>query len=95
MWSALAKAERRAQAGGALRAGSAKVPLLRVNQNGNVQVEVRLRNLSALGTLRSKAVSIDAVNAEKRLVVASLPSEKIMEVAGLAAVKSIQPVLPG
>ena len=83
------------QAGRALQTGSVKVPLLRIDQNGNVQVEVRLRNLSALGTLRSKAVSIDAVNAEKRLVVASLPFEEIMGVAGLAAVKSIQPVLPG
>ena len=47
------------------------------------------------GALREKAASIDAVNAERRLAVVSLPFEKIMEVAGLAAVKSIQPVLPG
>ena len=86
------------RAGGALGTGPAASkpmpPLLQVDERGNVLVEIRIQDGAAVGALRALGAAVQATDIDAGLIVASVPFEKIMEVAEVTSVKGIQPVTP-
>ena len=92
----------RAGQGGPGRAGSAlrtpglpapMLPGLQVDERGNVQVEIQVRDVSDAGALRGRGIAVEAVDAERGVVVASVSPGQLMDVAELAFVEQIMPII--
>ena len=84
------------RAGGALRSQglpASTVPALRLDDQGRVQVEIYLEDASDVGALRGKGIAIEAVDAERGVAVASVAPDQLMDVAELAFVQQIMPIL--
>ena len=86
------------RAGGALRTGGAAapaLPILKVDERGAIQVEIHLENASDVGALRGPGVTIEAVDRDRSVAVASVMPGQLMALARHAAVEAVQPVIEG